>query len=47
MSIVTKLSDCAVKVCGSISSANAAAFEQELLAAVSGQDLTIDAEELA
>ena len=47
MRIVTKLSDCAVKVCGSISSANAAAFEQELLAAVSGQDLTIDAEELA
>ena len=47
MSIVTKLSDCAVKVCGSISSANAAAFEEELLAAVSGGDLTIDAEELA
>ena len=47
MSIVTKLSDRAVKICGSISSANAAAFEQELLAAVSGGDLTIDAEELS
>ena len=39
MSIVTKLSDHAVKVCGSISSANAAAFEQELLAA---GDLTLN-----
>ena len=46
MSIVTKLGDSHVSVCGSVSSANAAAFEEERLAAISGQELTIDAEAL-
>ena len=46
MSIVIKLSETLVKVQGSVSSANAAAFEEELFSAVSGQDLTIDAENL-
>ena len=46
MSIVTKIDDTHVKVQGSVSSANAQAFEEELLAAISQQDLTIDAEEL-
>ena len=46
MSIVTKIDDTHVKVQGSVSSANAQVFEEELLAAISAQDLTIDAEEL-
>ena len=46
MNIVTKLSDTLVQVQGSVSSANASAFESELLAAISGQDLIIDAENL-
>ena len=46
MSIVTKLNGNLVKVQGSVSSANAALFEEELLASISGPDLTIDAEEL-
>ena len=46
MSIVTKLSDSLVKVHGSVSSVNAPEFEEELFAAVSGQDLTIDAADL-
>ncbi|MBR5268315.1 MAG: anti-sigma factor antagonist [Lachnospiraceae bacterium] len=46
MSIVTKLSDTLVKVSGSVSSVNASAFEEELFAAILGQDLTIDAENL-
>ena len=46
MSIVTKIDDTHVKVQGSVSSVNAQAFEDELLAAISAQDLTIDAEEL-
>ena len=47
MSIVTKMSDTLVKVQGSVSSANASVFEEELLAAVSGENMTIDAEGLA
>ena len=46
MSIVIKLSETRVKVQGSVSSANAAIFEEELFSAISGQDLTIDAENL-
>ena len=46
MSIVTKVSDSLVQVQGSVSSVNAAAFEEELLSAISGQNLTIDAENL-
>lgn len=46
MSFVTKLSDSLVKVQGSVNSTNAAALEEELLSVISGQDLTIDAEEL-
>ena len=46
MSIVTKMSDTLVKAEGSISSANAAAFEEELLGAITGESLTIDAENL-
>ena len=46
MSIVIKLSETRVKVQGSVSSANAAIFEEELFSAISGQDLTIDAEDL-
>ena len=46
MNIVTKLSDTRVQVQGSISSVNAAEFETELLSAISGQTLVIDAENL-
>ena len=46
MSMITKLSDTLVKVHGSVSTTNAAQFENELLAAISGQTLTIDAEDL-
>ena len=46
MNIVTKLTDTLVKVQGKVDSANAAQFEEELLSAVSGQNLTIDAEAL-
>ena len=46
MNIVTKLNDTLVKVQGSVTSVNASVFEEELLSAISGQDLTIDAEEL-
>lgn len=47
MNIVTKLTDNLVKVQGSIDSSNAVQFEQELIAAISGDQLTIDAQELA
>ena len=47
MNIVTQLSDNLVKVQGSVDSSNAPQFEQELIAAISGNTLTIDAEELA
>ena len=47
MSIVTKLTDSLVKLQGSVDSSNAHQFEEELLAAISGQPLTLDAEELA
>ena len=47
MNIVTKLADNLVKVQGSVDSSNAAQFEQELIAAISGDQLTIDAQELA
>ena len=47
MSIITKLSDTLVKAHGSVDSSNAAQFEEELLSAISGQTLTIDAEDLA
>lgn len=46
MSIVTKLTDTTVKVQGSVDSSNASQFEKELLGAITGQSLTIDAEEL-
>ena len=46
MSIVTKLNDSLVKLQGSVDSSNAHQFEEELLAAISGQTLTMDAEEL-
>lgn len=46
MNIVTKLSDNLVKIQGSVDSSNASQFEQELLSAISGNILTIDAEEL-
>ena len=46
MSIVTKLTDSLVKVQGSVDSSNAPQFEAELLAAISGDKLTIDAENL-
>ena len=46
MNIVTKLSDTLVKLQGSVDSSNAPQFEEELLGAVSGQDLTMDAQEL-
>ena len=46
MSIVTKLSDSLVKVQGNVTSVNAAEFEEELFAVISGQDLTVDAEDL-
>ena len=37
MSIVTKLTDFLVKLQGSVDSSNAHQFEEELLAAISGQ----------
>lgn len=46
MRIVTKLNDTLVKVQGSVDSSNAAQFEEELLSAISGENLTVDAEEL-
>ena len=46
MHIVTKLNDTLVKIHGSVNSANAGQFEEELMAAISGQSLSIDAEEL-
>lgn len=46
MSIVTKLTDTLVKVHGSVDSSNAPQFEEELLCAISGDSLTIDAEAL-
>ena len=46
MSIVTKLDDTLVRVQGSVDSSNAAQFEEELLGAISGDKLTIDAEDL-
>ena len=46
MSIVTKLTDSLVKLQGSVDSSNAYQFEEELLDAISGQTLTMDAEEL-
>ena len=47
MSVITVLSDSRIKVQGGVTSVNAAEFEEELLGIVSGQELTIDAEELA
>ena len=47
MNIVTKLTDSLVKLRGCVDSSNAHQFEEELLAAISGQTLTLDAEELA
>lgn len=47
MSIVTKIDETHVQVCGSISSANASAFQEELLSAISGSTLVIDAEGLS
>jgi uncharacterized protein (TIGR02172 family) len=46
MSIVIKLSDNVVKVQGSVDSSNASVFEEELLRGISGDQLTVDAEEL-
>ena len=46
MHFVTKLSDTLVKVHGSVDSSNAAQFESELLSSISGDKLTIDAEDL-
>ena len=46
MSIVTKLSDALIKVQGSVDSANASQFEEELFSVISGQSLTVDAENL-
>lgn len=46
MRIVTQLSDTLVKVQGSVDSSNASQFEQELIAVISGDKLTIDAEDL-
>ena len=46
MNIVSKVSDSLVQVQGSVSSVNAAAFEEELLSVISGQNMTIDAEGL-
>ena len=46
MSIVIKLSDALVKMQGSVDSTNAPQFEEELLSAISGDQLTIDAEDL-
>ena len=46
MSFITVLSDSRIKVQGSVTSINAAEFEEELFGSTSGQDLTIDAEDL-
>lgn len=46
MGLITILSDSHIKVQGSVTSVNAAEFEKELFDVISGQDLTIDAEEL-
>ena len=46
MHFVTKLSDTLVKVHGSVDSSNATQFESELLSSLSGDKLTIDAEDL-
>ena len=46
MSIVTKINDTLVRVHGSVSSSNAAVFEDELLSAIFAENLVIDAEEL-
>ena len=46
MIIVTKLNETLVKLQGSVDSSNAPQFEEELLSAISGENLTIDAEEL-
>ena len=46
MHFVTKLSDTLVKVHGSVDSSNATQFESELLSSISGDKLTIDAENL-
>lgn len=46
MRIVTQLSDTLVKVQGSVDSSNASQFEQELITVISGDKLTIDAEDL-
>ena len=46
MIIVTKLNETLVKLQGSVDSSNAPQFEEELLNAISGENLTIDAEEL-
>ena len=46
MSIITKLSDTLVKVHCSVSTSNADQFEKELLSAITGQTLTIDAQDL-
>ena len=46
MHFVTKLSDTLVKVHGRVDSSNAAQFESELLSSISGDKLTIDAEDL-
>lgn len=47
MITVTKINDTTVKVQGSVDSSNTAQFEKDLVSAISGQSLTIDAEELA
>ena len=46
MGLITILSDSYIKIQGSVTSVNAAEFEKELFDVISGQDLTIDAEEL-
>ena len=46
MNFVTTLSDSRIKVQGSVNSTNAAEFEKELLGVISGQEMTIDAEDL-
>lgn len=46
MRIVTEITDILVKVQGNVDSSNASQFEEELLQAISGVQLTIDAEEL-
>ncbi|MEF2837442.1 MAG: anti-sigma factor antagonist [Oscillospiraceae bacterium] len=46
MSIVSKVTDTLVKLQGSVDSSNAPQFEEELLNAISCENLTIDAEEL-